>query len=435
MNLSLKQTRALDLLEDNQTTEVLFGGSAGGGKSVIGAYWVLKNCFKYPKSRWLIGRAELKVLKETTLISFFEVCNIQGLRAGVHYRYNQQDSSVTTANGSVILFKDLDYYPSDPNFDSLGSLEITGAFIDECNQLVSIAKEVVKSRIRFKLDHFGIIPKLLMTCNPAKNWVYHDFYLPSKQGQLPKDKAFIQSLVTDNPFISKHYIDNLRGMKDKALRERLLNGNWEYDDDPSRMIEYDAIVKSFSNRPPEGYRKISCDVARFGKDKTVIGIWNGLLCEQIITIDKSDLTYVANLLRKEASIRGMTVKDIVVDEDGVGGGVVDMLKCQGFTANGAVQKVHGVTPNYANLKSQCAFKLAEMMNEGSIGIKAPNTDVIKTMTEELEQLKQDRIEKDFTKLIIVGKDKMKEQLGRSPDYLDMLIMRMYFEIKPNVYVY
>lgn len=435
MKLSKKQTQALDLLEDKTTSELLFGGAAGGGKSALGCYWILKNCFKYPKSRWLIGRAELKTLKETTLVSFFEVCNIQGLKAGSHFKYNQQESVCYLANGSAVLFKDLDYYPSDPNFDSLGSLEITGAFIDECNQLVSNAKDVVKSRIRYKLDEFGLIPKMLMTCNPAKNWVYHDFYLPSKQNQLPEDKAFIQSLVTDNPFISKHYIENLKQLKDKALKERLLNGNWEYDDDPARMIEYDAIIQSFANRPPEGKRKISCDVARFGKDKTVIGIWNGLLCEQIITIDKSDLTYVAQLLRKEASVRGLSMKDIVVDEDGVGGGIVDMLKCNGFTANGQVVKIHGQAPNYANLKSQCAFKLAEMMNEGSIGIKEQRTEVRKTIVEELEQLKQDRLEKDFTKLIIVGKDKMKEQLGRSPDYLDMLIMRMYFEIKPQVYVY
>jgi hypothetical protein len=31
MELSIKQTLALDLLEDKQTLEVLFGGGAGGG--------------------------------------------------------------------------------------------------------------------------------------------------------------------------------------------------------------------------------------------------------------------------------------------------------------------------------------------------------------------------------------------------------------------
>jgi phage terminase large subunit len=38
MNLTLKQTKALDILEDATTTELLYGGGAGGGKSALGTY-------------------------------------------------------------------------------------------------------------------------------------------------------------------------------------------------------------------------------------------------------------------------------------------------------------------------------------------------------------------------------------------------------------
>ena len=65
MELTIKQTIALDYLQDNKTTELIFGGGAGGGKSVLGAYWVLKMCLKYPFTRWVIGRNSLKTLKET----------------------------------------------------------------------------------------------------------------------------------------------------------------------------------------------------------------------------------------------------------------------------------------------------------------------------------------------------------------------------------
>lgn len=212
MHLSLKQTKTFDLLEDKQTTEVLFGGAAGGGKSILGCIWLITVCSSYPGTRWLMGRSELKNLKQTTLKSFFEVTSTLNLKTGVDFSYNQGSGTIGFSNGSEILLKDLYAYPSDPNFDSLGSLEITGAFVDECNQITEKAKAIVKSRIRYKLDENGIIPKMLMTCNPAKNWVYQQFYKPYKNGELPKDKAFIQSLVTDNPFISKHYIDNLKGL-------------------------------------------------------------------------------------------------------------------------------------------------------------------------------------------------------------------------------
>src|SRR5688500_276819 len=103
MELTIKQTKALDFLEDNQTTEVYYGGAAGGGKSVLGCYWLAKNCFKYPGSRWLMGRSELKNLKKTTLNSFFEVVKQQGLKADVHFKLNHQDSTISFPNESKIL--------------------------------------------------------------------------------------------------------------------------------------------------------------------------------------------------------------------------------------------------------------------------------------------------------------------------------------------
>ena len=63
MKLTIKQTQAIDILEDNETTELLFGGGAGGGKSAFGCYWQIKRRLKYPGTRGLIGRAKLKVLK------------------------------------------------------------------------------------------------------------------------------------------------------------------------------------------------------------------------------------------------------------------------------------------------------------------------------------------------------------------------------------
>jgi len=241
MKLTIKQTKALDILEDNITTELYYGGAAGGGKSVLGCYWQIKRRLKFPGTRGFIGRSELKNLKKTTLNSFFEVCKMQGLKTGVHFNYNSQDSIIKFFNGSEIILADLYAYPSDPEFDSLGSLEITDAFVDEAPQITSKAKQIIKSRIRFKIDDFGLIPKLLMTGNPSKGWAYYDFYLPNEQNALRKDRKFIQALVTDNPNISEHYVESLRGL-DKNSRERLLNGNWRYDDDPAALIEYDKII-------------------------------------------------------------------------------------------------------------------------------------------------------------------------------------------------
>lgn len=426
MKLSIKQTIALDLLEDTSTTEVLFGGGAGGGKSILGCYWIIKNALKYSGTRWVIGRAQLKTLKETTLNTFFVVCSLQGIRPGVHFKYNEMKSSITFFNGSEILLKDLGYYPSDPNFDELGSLEITGAFVDECNQVVEKAWLVLKSRIRHKLDEYGLVPKMLGTCNPAKNWVYMKFYSPYKQRVLEPHKAFVQSLIDDNPEISKHYRENLLTL-DKASKERLLHGNWEYDDDPTVLCDYDAIMDCFTNEhiKGDGNKYISADLAMKGRDRFVVGLWDGFVCE--IKVDKTK----SSGKEIETDVKSIMVSgrvghsQTVVDSDGMGSYLESYLT--------GIKEFHGGAraiddKEYANLKSECGYKLAELINKREIKIIC-SPEQKQRITEELAVLKADDIDADEKKKRIIKKELMKELLGRSPDYLDMLLMRMFFAIK------
>ena len=425
MELTTKQTTALDYLQDNTTKEVLFGGGAGGAKSHLGCVWLFICCLEYPGTRWVMGRSKLKALKETTLNTFFEVGQMLGLQSGNHYNYNAQSGMIQVGDSEIIL-KDLFHYPSDPNYDSLGSLEITGAFIDECNQLKVKAKDVLKSRIRYKLDEYGLIPKMLLTCNPAKNWVYTDFYKPSKDNTLSEDRKFVQALATDNPYISKHYIDNLRTL-DKNSQERLLYGNWEYDDDESKLMEFDAINDLFTNdHVKRGKKYLTIDVARFGNDKTVIMQWDGLRVDNIKIIQRNSIESLVEEIKNISRVQSIPRSSILVDEDGVGGGVVDFLKCKGFVNGSRAVKESGKDTTFANLKSQCYFKLAEYVNNSKIFVSC-NQDVKELLIEELEVVKAKDIDKD-NKLAVEGKDKVKDLLGRSPDISDALMMRMYFEI-------
>lgn len=444
MKLNLKQTRALDYLEDSVTNEVLYGGAAGGGKSILGTYWLTKSALKYPLTRWVMGRAEMKTLKETTLVSFFKVCKMQGLKAGVHFKYLDNPKNIIIfPNGSEILLKDLKQYPSDPDFDDLGSLEITGAFVDEANQITIKAKNILKSRIRHALDENGLIPKLLMSCNPAKNWVYKDFYRPDRDGNLENNRKFIQALVSDNPDVSKHYRENLLGL-DKASKERLLYGNWEYDDDPATLIEFDKLLDCFTNVhlrvTGRKLHKATCDVARFGSDKTTIGKWPSASHVRLEKHKGWSVVQTADRLNEIKAEGSIGASQVIVDEDGVGGGVVDITKCTGFVNNSRPlpapvnpktdPKTGKPLPeNYKNLKDQCYFRLAKRINEGGLYIECDDPEMQQEIIEELEQVKRDNVDKDG-KLSIVPKDKVKEIIGRSPDYSDNLAMGELYELRP-----
>ena len=433
MELSIKQTTALDLLEDKSTNEVLFGGGAGGGKTALGCYWQLKQRLKYPNTRGLIGRAVLKTLKETTLVSFFQIAKMQGLEANKHFKFNAQSSTIEFPNGSTILLKDLYSYPSDPNFDELGSLEITDAFIDEANQVDDKARNIIKSRIRFQLDQNDLVPKILYTCNPAKNWTYSEFYKPQQENTISKNKRFITSLIDDNPYISKHYKENLLTL-DSVSKERLLFGNWEYLDDPAQLIDYDKILDSFTNTfVPVGDSFITCDVARFGNDSTVIGVWSGFRV-RLYQFNNKSVVEVAELIKNFALEHKVPSSNIICDEDGVGGGVVDILRCKGFVNNSSPLEnpITKKKENFDNLKSQCYFKLADMVNKAEVYIQADGKQK-QTIIQELEQVKQKSVDNDMKKGVI-PKDKVKAAIGRSPDFSDCLAMRMFFEYTPRFQV-
>jgi phage terminase large subunit len=419
------QEQAIAYLFDKQTTEVLFGGAAGGGKSWVGCAWLILLCLKYPKTRYLMGRSKLDSLKKTTLNTFFEVCELWNLKADKHYHFNAGSNIITFFNKSEIILKDLFLYPSDKNFDSLGSLEITAAFIDEANQITEKAKNIVASRMRYKLDNYNIIPKLLMTCNPAKNWVYTQYYRPAKEGKQKPHRKFIQSLVDDNEYISKFYKKQLQTL-DELSKQRLLFGNWEYDATNDALIEYDAILNLFSQKGVTGDKYISCDVARFGSDKTVIMYWEGLHIKKIKTLLKSAINDVVSEVKQIQQANAVPLRNIIIDEDGVGGGAKDFLRCQGFVNNSKALKGE----NYQNLKTQCYYKLADLINRAQIGIECPDITIKNNLIEELEQVRTKDADKD-NKLQILPKDTIKAIIGRSPDYSDAMAMRIFYEIDSN----
>lgn len=126
------------------------------------------------------------------------------------------------------------------------------------------------------------------------------------------------------------------------------------------------------------------------------------------------------------SSHGVHPDNIIVDTDGVGGGLRDFMRAKSFMNNSKPL----FDENFTNLKSQCYVKLSEMMKNGLISININNPEIIDDMTNELLAHKYSNIDKD-TKIGVLSKDEVKKILGRSPDISDALMMRMFFEINNN----
>ena len=154
--------------------------------------------------------------------------------------------------------------------------------------------------------------------------------------------------------------------------------------------------------------------------------WEGLYLKKIRTLLKSAINDVVEEVRQLQQEYQVPLRNIILDEDGVGGGAKDFLRCQGFVNNARALKGE----NYQNLKTQCYYKLADLINKGQIGIDCYDVTIKNNIIEELEQVRMKDADKD-NKLQIIPKDTVKAIIGRSPDYSDALAMRCYYEVDSN----
>lgn len=259
IELSEKQTIAFQLLEDSITNELLYGGGAGGGKSMLGCIWHIHRRTKYANSRGLIGRAKIANLEQSTLVTLFKVASLMGYKQNIHYTYNSQKHTINWSNGSQTILKDLFLYPSDPDFTSLGSTEYTDAFIDEGTEITLKAFEIVSTRIRWNLDLYKLVPKILITANPSDGWVKERFIeADNKEVILAPHQRFIQSLVSENPDedFKRLYIQQLERLSSDYDKQRLLYGDWSANREvQSPFATQWNDAKHISNAPEYDHKK------------------------------------------------------------------------------------------------------------------------------------------------------------------------------------
>lgn len=402
--------------------------------SWLGCEWLLYNCYVYPGSKWFVGREKLTDLMQSTFITWTKVCNHHNIPRD-DWKLNGQYHYIEFKNGSRIDLLDIKLNPSDPMFEGLGSREYTGGWIEEAGEVDFMAFDVLKSRINRHMNkEFRLPGTMLITCNPNKDWLYSVVYKPWKKRELDSNYCFIQSLYGDNPHTAKEYEESLSDIKNEATKQRLKYGNWEYDDDPAQLMDYDSIRDLFTTKTPEAPHKksLTIDIARFGPDKAVFMYWEGLQVKEIRVYERSAIDFLQEEAASFCNAKHIPRSNVIADEGGVGGGFIDNFKCKGFVGNRAA--IPPLTSahikdgkqivryedqvNYANLRTQCYYLLAEYVNNRRIGIDVSAYE--EQIIQELEQVREKNIDKD-SRLQIIGKEQIKETIGRSPDFADCFV--------------
>lgn len=213
--------------------EVLYGGAAGGGKSVAIVLDGLKRCLQYPRSRGYMFRRTYRELEDTLITEALrwypkEIAT-----------YNIGRHEMSLINGSKIFFR---HCQSVANMYDYAGAEIHWLYIDELTSFEQEIYEFLKTRLRARME-LGITPVIRCASNPGNighGWVKQYFVDAGPYGELlphvvhSKVKGikrtfttqYIPALATDNPHITDDYIFELE-QKPEALRRALLFGDWD----------------------------------------------------------------------------------------------------------------------------------------------------------------------------------------------------------------
>ena len=167
------------------------------------------------------------------------------------------------------------------------------------------------------------------------------------------------------------------------------------------------------NTQTEGPLVIACDVARYGNDHTVVMRRQGQHARIVYRKKGNDTMATANLLKDYCDEHG--VQTLVVDETGLGAGVVDRLREIGL---GNTRLVRFIGGSSARTKTRFANRIAEvwwMMRECYLA-ETLDTDDDQALIEQVSSRKWDEDERGRKRL------QSKRELARSPDEADALAM-------------
>lgn len=263
-----------------------------------------------------------------------------------------------------------------------------------------------------------------------------------------KDYQAFKFRTSDNPYIPAGEIEKAKKELDFDTYKQEFEA--EYIDNAGSLFHYDALVDVFSNAVVKQDRKyLIVDIADDGSDKTKFSFWEGLEEYRREEFERLNTETIVAKIREYAADQRIPYSQIAVDAIGVGAGVASSSMLDGIIGyKSSYQAIktdqdivrlpnvsHRTDPNlplvsdYKNLRSQCIFTLADLVNNHKIASRVTGRQK-ESIIEELSNY-QDASSGDG-KRQATAKEDIKEIIGHSPDDSDTWIMRMYFVIRERM---
>jgi hypothetical protein len=194
------------------------------------------------------------------------------------------------------------------------------------------------------------------------------------------------------------------------------------DDSLIRLSDLEAAVQRDLSLVPEGEAGaggdeevvLAVDVARFGSDRSVILRRRGDCVEEILTFHHMDTMQLTGWV--VSAIKEFGPARTNVDEIGVGAGVVDRLREEGYNVKGINVARSARQDNlFANLRAEGYWRLRELFAAGGISIPQDNQ-----LMGELAALRYTYDSQG--RVLIESKESIRQRGLPSPDKADALML-------------
>ena len=265
-----------------------------------------------------------------------------------------------------------------------------------------------------------------------------------KLAESDKDFHAFHFVTEDNPYLEKEEIAKAKQELDfDTFRQEYLA---EYVEQQGALFNYIALVDAFTNTvTKENNKYLIVDIADDGSDKTIFSFWEGLEEYRREEFERLNTEGIVAKIREYAADQRIPYSQIAVDAIGVGAGVASSSMLDGIIGfKSSYQPIktdtnivrlpnvgylkdpgYTLTSDYRNLRSQCVFTLADLINNHKIASRVTGRQK-ETIIEELSTYQD--VSKGDGKRQAMSKEDIKNIIGHSPDSSDCWIMRMYFKI-------
>lgn len=252
-----------------------------------------------------------------------------------------------------------------------------------------------------------------------------------------EDNPYLSQL--ELKFIKKEYEGNQEAYRQEILAEHI--------DDAGSLFGYLNLIDVFTNSVDKGEKYLTIDIADDGSDKTIFSFWEGLEEYKREEYERLNTEGIVNRIREVAHEDQIPYSHIAVDAIGVGAGVASHSLLNGiigfkgsyvpFKTDDDIVKLPNVghlstirkVSDYRNLRSQCVFILADLVNSHKIASRVTGR-LREKIIEELS-VYQDVSKGDGKRMATQSED-IKTIIGRSPDHASTWIIRMYWQLLTNV---